>query len=531
MSLKRLAEESYNKEAMLVGMLWNNPELFDSYSSEKLNKSTLANKVWKFYLGLGRYLYEEKHIKIFDDIMTMSVIKELGLEDKYEKYGDFETIELLMEETKGKEMNFDGIYDEVKKYALLRGYHKLFGDKVIEQKEGYNYKSMPREAISMYWNDMINEIDIEHNDSQIQTYNLLEGLDEYVNLMDEEPDIGMPFHHGKKMTDMINGWAFGTVSILGAFSGNGKSSITVEKIVMSCIQEDEKLAIIANEMDVDQYRKLLLITVMGGELYYKFKDEFSNPRFSRKNINRGNFTPEEKKKLKYAVEWVKDKIQGKESLIKLIPLEDYTMDNVEKVMRKYRKRGFRRWIVDTAKPSESGNKERWQQFVDDFDRLYKISRKDAGGLDIATFTTIQLADHYVGRYWLNEQAIADGKKIKNVVDLVWMLRPIFPTEYEGADKELRVYQWIPFGQDEFNEDENYEGNDDEEVVEMGDSTKLIKRRVRLKHGKVYYALFTPKNRRGQSNLTGLDVLILSVDFNSNRWTEVGYCNNIFRDDI
>src|SRR5690606_33279686 len=128
--------------------------------------------------------------------------------------------------------------------------------------------------------------------------------------------------------------------------------------------------IIANEMDLAQYRKLLLLTVMGSELYEKFKDIFEKPRFKRANINKGNFTPEELKKLKMAVEWIEEKIEGKDSLIKFIPLEDYTMDNVEKVVKKYAPRGYRRWIIDTAKPSEGGNKERWQQFVEDFDRLY-----------------------------------------------------------------------------------------------------------------------------------------------------------------
>lgn len=490
----------------------------------------MGNAIWAFFLGLGRHLHK-KGITYFDDISVHSAVTDLKLNDKFEKYGGYSIIEELMEETKQMTDNFEGYYDEVKKYALLREYYKLFGDKVLEPTDVYNYKTLTRNQISMYWNDKLNNIDIEHNETSIVAYNLLADLDKFIEELDINPDLGMPFYRGKKLTDIINGWAHGTLSIIGAFSGNGKSSFIIEKLFMSCIIEKEKLLVIANEMDLAQYRKMMLITIMGTELYDKFKDYFIKPKFNRKSINKGNFTAEEREKLRMAVEWVKEKIDGQESLIKLVPLEEYTMDNVEKVVRKFARRGYKRVIVDTAKPSEGGGKkDRWVQFVEDFDRLYKLARKDGGGLNLAMFATVQQADNYVGKHWLNEQCLADGKKIKNVADLVWHLRPVFPQEYEGGQKELEVINWIPLGEDMFNEDENMESNENQEIVDFGDN-KMIKKKIKLKHGRVYYLLFTSKNRRGMTNLTGLDVLVLEVDFNSNRWREIGWCKNVARDDF
>lgn len=526
MSIKHLNEESYNKESLLVGMLWSKPELYDSYTEEKLNKKVMGNANWAFYLGLGRHLHK-KGLSVLDDISVHEIVSELKIEDKFEKYGGYEVVEELVEEVEGKEANFEGYYDEVKKYALLREYYKLFGNKVVEITDKYNYKEMTRNEISMYWNDKINKIDTDYNDTQIVAYNLLDDLENFIESLDINPDVGMPFYEGSKLTEIINGWAYGTLSILGAFSGNGKSSFIIEKVLMSCIVEQEKLLIIANEMDIAQYRKLLLITVMGTEMYNKFKDYFKNPKFMRKSINKGNFTAEEKEKLKMAVEWINE-TKGNNSLIKLVPMEEYTMDNVEKVVRKYAMRGYKRVIVDTAKPSDGGKKERWQQFVEDFDRLYKLARKDGGGLGLAMIATVQQADTHVGRYWLNEQSIADGKKIKNVADLVWHLRPVFPQEYEGGDKELEVLSWRPFGDDLFNQDDF--DNENEKVVDFGDH-KMIKRKMKLKQGQIYYLLFTSKNRRGQTNLTGLDVLVLKVDFSSNRWVEVGWTKSVNRDDF
>lgn len=528
MSIKQLNAEIFNKESILCGMLWNNPELYDMYPEEKLNKRTVGNPIWAFYLGLGRHLHS-KGISVLDDISVHSAVIDLKLEDKFEKYSGYQTIEELMDETRGKEANFEGYYDDVKKYALLREYFKLFGKRVVEEDGVYNHKTLNRAEISMYWNDKLSSVDIEHNDTQIVAYNLLADLDKFVNNLNINPDIGMPFYRGKRLTDIINGWAFGTLSIIGGFSGNGKTSFLIEKVFMSCIEKEQKLIIIANEMDLAQYQKLLLITIMGTEMYEKFKDFFEKPRFNRKNMNKGNFTEEELAKLQMAIKWVKG-IEGHESLIKFVPLEEYTMENVEKVLKKFARKGYRRVLIDTAKPSEGGNKERWQQFVDDFDRLYKLARKDAGGLNLAMFCAVQQADQMVGRHWLNEQCIADGKKIKNVADLVWHLRPVYPHEFEGGDKELEVVTWIPLEDDMFNQDENQEGNADQEVVEF-DDRKMIKRKSKLKQGRIYYLLFTSKNRRGQTNLTGLEPLVIEVDFNSNRWREVGFCSNVFRDDF
>lgn len=530
MSIKQLNEESYNKEAILVGILWNNPDIYNSYSVEKLNKKTMGNAVWAFFVGLGRHLHDSQ-LSVLDDISVYSAVKDLGLTERFEKYGGYQVIEELMEETKGKEANFVAYFDEVKKYALLREYFKLFGNKVLENTEVYNYKELKRNEISLYWNDKISNIDIQHNDTQIEAYNLLADLDSFIEDLDINPDIGMPLYRGNRLTDMINGWAYGTLSIIGGFSGNGKTSFIIEKIFMSCIKEQEKLLVIANEMDLAQYRKLLLITIMGTEMYEQFKDLFEKPRFNRKNMNKGNFSVDEKAKLKLAIKWIQG-VDGHESLIKFVPLESYTMENVEMVIRKYHRRGYRRVLVDTAKPSEGGkNKERWQQFVEDFDTLYKLARADAGGLNLAMFCAVQQADNMVGKYWLNEQVIADGKKIKNVADLVWHLRPVFPKEYEGGDRELKVITWTPLEDDMFNQDENQEKDDNQEVIEMDDGKKMIKKIIKLKHGRVYYLLFTSKNRRGQTNLTGLDVLVLEVDFNGNRWREVGWTKNVFRDDI
>lgn len=511
---------------MLVGMFWNQPENYDSYDNSKINKSTFSNGVWGFYFGLGRYIYEEKGLKVFDDIAVYESVKSIGMTTQFEKAGGYETVEELILESKDSMENLEGYYKEVKKYQVLREYFNLFGEKVLEEGEVYNYKKLTSQQIMYYWQDKINNIDLELNETEIVAYNLLDNLDDFLVDLKENAGAGMPLYKARRYTEISSGWARGTITILSAFSGNGKSSLAVALYVMACIENEEKLLIIANEMDIRQYQKILFSTYMSNELYEDFKDVYENPRFNRKAFNRGEFTDDEWSKIEATKSRIEERIKGKENLVKFVPLQDYTMENVKMTMKKYKRRGYHYAIIDTAKPSESGNKERWEQFVEDFDELYKMARKDAGGLDMGILTTVQQADNMVNSYWLNEMVIADGKKIKNVADVVHHMRPVFRSEYKEGEKELKVYDWRPVEEDDFNQDESQY----EESFRAKDGTLIVKKNIELKDGNVYYLLFTSKNRRGGSNLTGTDVLVYKVDFNGNRWVEIGWATNVHRDD-
>jgi hypothetical protein len=354
--------------------------------------------------------------------------------------------------------------------------------------------------------DKVNQVSI-NNDAPIEEHDLVDGLRDLIEELNNDPDIGLPYFNAEKLTDITNGWAYGTITLLSGFSGNGKTSFAIEKIIMQCVKEQEKLLIMANEMALKDFKKMLLISVMGSwEFYEKHKGIFKKG-FNRKNINKGNFTDEEKDRLYKAVDWVEEHIKDAKGLIKFVPLEQYTIENVEKTIRHYAARGYGRMILDTAKPTEggAGGRQRWEIFVNDFERMYKLVRPEGGGLNIALFCTIQAADEALKFRFLDERCIGDGKKIKNVCDTVFHMRPMWGDEYPDEDKELEVFKWVsnPFDQD---------GN-----------KPYVKEKVQISKDKIYYLVFTSKNRRGQSNLTGLDVLVYEVNFNSNRWWEVGWC--------
>ncbi len=330
------------------------------------------------------------------------------------------------------------------------------------------------------------------------------------------------------MNDILQGWGENTLTIISGFSGNGKSSYSVHSYVLGALTNQEKLVIMANEMGVKAYRKLALITIMGSKDLYDKASKLKG--FDRKNINKGDFTEDEKQRLHYAIDWVEENLQGENSLIKFVPLDDYTIDQVEMVMRYYAHRNYNRFLVDTAKPTEggSGNQPRWQRFTEDFEKIASLIEDDSG-LGISVLATVQAADEAIRMRYLDERCLGDSKKIKNVADTVIHMRPARDDELNGGKKELEVYDFFPKDMEE--DRINFlkkQGWKSDPTFKSKDKPyrKLIRS---LDKENNYYLFFTSKNRRNESNLTGLDVLVMKVNFNSNKWDEIGWTKSVERD--
>lgn len=482
---ERLYDEVYITESLLVGIIWNKPSLLYNYTPNKLSQKHIGNKVWKFYLGLGREMFK-RGIQVFDDITVAKIVKELGKEKDYKRYGEYQTIEELMIGTENTEENFESHYEEVKKYSLLRGLYDLLGDKVVQKTKTYDYHEKTRQELDSYWNEKMINIFMSNSDVKIKEYNLLGNLDKLVEKLDSDENIGIPFYELDNFSGIMNGWVKGVVYLLSAFSGQGKSSFIVFALIMEFIRRKEKLVIIANEMDCEAYQKLLLVSVLGTplheELYKKYKKVFN-----RGVLDKGKFSDKERERINKAVEWVNTNTDNEE-LIKFVPIEHYTMQSVEQTLRYYKNKGYDFAVIDTCKPSEGrGNKERWVQFVDDFETIYKLSKKDV--LDMGIFCTAQNADSYINMKYLDYSCIGDGKKIKNTVDLCIHIRTMQDGEKQG-DSQLIVY--------------DDEGN----TIELNPFLN-------------YYLFFISKNRRGLTNPT-LPILVMSVDLNTNSWKEIGW---------
>lgn len=521
-ALTKLKNESTKYEALLCGYFWLNPDLYSLYSLDKLNYKTFLNNIWGFYFGLGRQMFE-KGYKDFSDLVVEQVVDELGqqIRKKYDKFGGYEIMEELIEEVEGMEANFDSYYEEVKKYALLKSMYGLFGDQVIkdETNKKYNYKLMTKEQLLTYWTDKVNRIAIENGDTAYEEHLLLGGLEESVEEWDKNPSIGLPFYQSKYMNNICTGWDTGHLYMFGGFGGSGKTSLMFNKVIMACIENHEPLLVIANEQSVQEFRQMLLVTAMGTGTRKTIK---------RQRLNEGNFTDEEREKLHEAIEWVREITDGNEGLIKFVFMDNYVMDDVKSVIRHYANRNIRRVIVDTGKPSEgSGEMPRWERFTEDMKELYKLARKNGGGLDLALWVNTQLADSAIKQRFLNEYALGESKKAKNEASVLFLTRVMWDDEYDhGGDSKHRLicHKYVDKNKEPFSEYESRFYNIiSREKRSFGAKDKPYRKvEFTIKPDTPHYLLFTAKNRRGQDNKVGLEVLVLRPNFNSNTWDEVGW---------
>jgi hypothetical protein len=312
------------------------------------------------------------------------------------------------------------------------------------------------------------------------------------------------------MTKICSGWDYGNVYVNAMFSGKGKTSFVINKIFMSCLEYGEPLVIIANEQSIDEFRKMLVATAMSILNNRKGKENGSRDRhFNRKRLNEGSFTDDERSKLYEAIDWLEEITHGGTKGLVFVAVDDYTIDVIKNVIRHYAMRGVRRFIIDTAKPTDgSPDMPRWQRFAEDFEIIYRLARPNGGGLNLAIWANVQLADQALNRRYLNEHAFGDSKKIKNVASVSFLHRPVWDDEYEGGTHELNCWYYVPKAPHEIRDGES--------------KWNIVNFKLDKKYGP-FYIMFTSKNRRGQDNENGLDMLIFKPDLNANTWKEVGWC--------
>lgn len=491
---EKLAQEIILAEGYLTGLFWKNPDNYNFYSEEKINHSSFLNPVYGYYFTLGRKL-NEKDIRVFDDISVSKMVNDTNTNNLYQKYGEYDTIFELMQEVEGKEDNVDAYYNEIKKYSMLKRLVQLFGEQILAQEGKYDYHKMTKNQLYTYWNDKVNKLSMD-GDNKFEEEHLFKGLRDRAKNWNENPSVGLPFHNAKKMTKICTGWDYGNVYILGGFGGSGKTALSYEKVIQSCVNHREELVIIANEQSTDEFAKLAVIAGMGS----------IKSSIQRQRINEGNWNEKETERIENGITFIEDSLKDEDGnihddLIKIVFMENYVMDDVKTIIKYYAARGVRRFMVDTAKPSEGGQElVRWERFVEDFKTLYNLARPNAGGLNIAIWANVQLADAALNRRFLNEHAFGDSKKIKNEAAVVFMFRSVWDDEYEGGKHEIVVTRYVP---DSFK------------------SSGYSEEEFKLKRGKQYLLLFTSKNRRGLDNKTGQKVIVIEPNFNGLIFDEIG----------
>lgn len=488
--LKDFVEPSYIHESLLVGYLWANPNLYQKYKTHKVKQETFTESIWYFYYTLGKQMYDNG-IREFDDktvySFTVSRPKEKNKKsyiDAYNDFGGYETINELMEACKDDNQNDEYHFSEVQKYESLRKLQKESLINVVDSDLISKLLKMTLKQLQLYITVKQKEVFSQINSGDVIEHDLVDGLDETIDDLNSGESMGSPLHDAPRLNRKIKGWKNGSLYYLVLSSGVGKSSIAMEKFILSLFENKEKAILAINEESVKKWRSLLLATISA--------KIFKKP-INREKMYEGNFKEDMMEKLKTAKDWAWKNGQG---LIKTLELKKYRVEDILSRVELYRPKGYTKLIIDTFKPDRSsGDLARWESFSNSAQELHDLIKED--NYNVGTLATVQLKLGKETRF-LDLDSTGKSMEINEVAAVVMMGRLLFADEYQDDKSKFKLKPYN-YKKDELTGEwytEDYKLNDE----------------------KTYLVLFLAKNRFGSEE----EQIIYEVNYEINSFREVAY---------
>lgn len=476
-TLKKIGEYKQASEANIVAILYKDPEkLYDS----NLELDDFSHNTWRVYFQIASDLVLLEEKSVLDDItIGLYLEKHPKLQERYVEYGGYETIDNAREYVKVE--NLDGYIKELYKWNTV----------VKLAKNGYPVQDRLSDYCDMTLEDIYNEFETFINhifinvDSDVKSYNALDGLYELIEELNKGASVGMPLHNCHILNKEIGGFNFdGNIIGLGANSGVGKSTMAINYILPSIVKYDEKVVMMINEEDETKVRRELLVWVANNI----FKE-----KLQKYVLRDGNFTPEVMELLKRCADWLEKKKEKRN--ITVIPLDRYSVKTAIKIIKKYSSMGVRCFILDTLKESsDARTDEIYKSMMRDMVALYDVVKPAAK--NVGLFVTYQLGKNSLLRRYLTNNDIGMAKSIVDVMSVNLMMRRPFDDEYEGGTREITGYR--------------LEGKNGRSKIPF-----------KLNRDKKYMITFITKNRFGS---TDEFQIVSECDLSTNIYKDIGICN-------
>lgn len=486
--LKEFVEPSFIHESLFDGYLWSNPSLYKKFKDHKITESTFTEPIWYFYFVIGHQMFDSG-IREFDDKTVYSFLtsrpQEKGKKsyfDAYNDFGGYEVIKELMDECKKDSSNSEYHLSEIQKYESLRNFQResLIN---VENKDLINKLcKMSLKQLQTYMQFRYKEAFSQINSGDVIEHDLVDDLGNVIENLNAGQSMGSKIHDAPRLNRKIKGWKDGALYYLVLASGVGKSSIAMEKFVLSLFENQEKALLAINEESVTKWRELLLATIAS---------KIIKKPVNREKMYEGNFKQDILDKLNEAKEWAETNGQG---LIKTLELKKYRVADILERVELYRPRGYNKLIIDTFKPDRSqSDMARWEAFSNSAQELHDLIKED--NYNVGTLATVQLKLGKEARF-LDLESTGKSMEINEVASVVMMGRLLFSDEFPGEKHALKPYN---YKKDEFN---------GEWYVEP----------YNLDPTKTYMVLFLSKNRFGSEE----EQIIYEVNYDLNSFREVAY---------
>ena len=454
---KELTEKREMIECNFIFALYKNPELIDDYKNIQ-NMVDIITEDGVFYYGIALNLHKLGY-QAFDNITLVTFLKDKPeLSRGFEERGGYATIQSIISLI--NEDNIDIYYDELVKSNMLLN---LYLDGFNVMSELNTLKDMSSEELYDYYDYKLNNICVGKIE-KIKPENLSTGYGSYIAEWNKGNSIGFKIG-APALNYRLAGVHKKNLLLHLAHIGNGKTTSAIWLYVLPAIAEGDNVCIIANEQSIDEWRQMILATVLFNRINYK--------GMNRQKLLRGNFSEEDIKHMNLAAEWL-EKQPGK---ILFFEMNDYGIGNIQKIIKKYSKlENTEYFIVDTLKPINENSDRSWADFSEVAKTLFSLSKSQ----NVAILCTCQLSSESMGRRFLDLSCIGKSRAIAETATSVVMFRTMTADEKE----KLKPYEWK--GKTKYTYD--------------------------LDLDKDYIIVFTPKNRYGATNPQL--VIERNMDFNS-----------------
>lgn len=476
-AVKKVKEYKLSAEANIVSIFFINPDLLYAYDNLKLEHFT--NNVWKVFFTIAYDIFIKEKKQSLDEITVgLYLEKHNKLRIKYDEYGGYNTIDKAKEYV--KEENMSGYINELFKWNAVLYLLKM---KFPVYDNLSKFADMDAEQIYAYYESKLNHIFV-NIDGDVKSYNLCDNIHSLVDEMDKGLAVGMPLYNSPILNKEIGGNLDGHITMLGALSGMGKTTTTIELILPQILKYNEKLCAMINEEDVIKWRKELIIWV-ANNIY--------NVDFQKYRLRDGKFSDEDKILLNKCADWIEEKKENKN--ITIIPFPKYTSSLAIKTIKKYASLGCSKFILDTLKASSNITTDQiWNDMTKDSVAIYDTIKPT--GKNVHIWVTYQLGKSSTKQRHYTNDNIGLAKNIVDVASTNLMIRKPFDDEFEGEKNELKCFR-------------------------LEGKNKLTRIPFKLKRDKHYSIIFITKNRFGSTNEFQI---VAENDFSRNVYKEIGIVN-------
>lgn len=417
-----LGYDSTATEAMVIGSLYNNPELFDKFG-DKINPTldfaseesrTLYRMLYDCYITQGKL--NETALKIYLES------DEGKLRRDFKAAGGFDTLDEVSQISGSSFSDFSLLYTKLKSHYAIRQLEEHHID-VKPYLDGFKDKT-PEFIIENY-ERMLNQISLNLKGIE-SAENIGIGMQEMVESLQQHPDVGIDLPH-ELLNRYLRGLRRRTVNCISAHTNRGKTRIVTDILLHTSVFNDHKCLLISTEMTKEEM-KLQFLTSTYNHLF-----KSNGEKLQETTIATNNTTEQQRQQLVSAAQYFEERCN-----IDFVCVNIYDFETLKRYIKQAEMNGVEIVVIDVLKPMRSANQmmqlQEWQQYPRTVEQLKDLMID----LDITLLFTAQLTTQSVNERDLDINNIANGTQISHVLDSLLIWRDI---QY----KELETSSYIPIG--------------------------------------------------------------------------------------